>query len=99
MKGGVEKRGLPSRSLGDVCCVGWMAAAGGKKELRRKKKGRIEVGRKESRQESMHDETTNDIAFTLQGNRAWRSPKRVSRNFVPGASDKMRVVNSQAAWN
>lgn len=39
MKGGVEKRGLPSRSLGDVCCVGWMAAAGGKKELRRKKKG------------------------------------------------------------
>lgn len=72
---------------------------GWQKGAEKKKKGRIEVGRKESRQESMHDETTNDIAFTLHGNRAWRSPKRVSRNFVPGASDKMRVVNSQAAWN
>lgn len=39
MKGGVEKRDLCSGSLGDVCCAGWMAAAGGKKELGRKKGG------------------------------------------------------------
>lgn len=78
-----------------MCCAGWMAGPVAKRSW--EEKGGDGGEKKESRQESMHDETTTTSPHTApaHGDRQ----NALSRNFVPGASDKMRVVNSQAAWN